>query len=132
MFETIHAMQTRSKAASRAVASAAHLARTLKDVEDCWAKVSAEWDASPDSEALGKLIEERVIPQETMFIDSALCLGLGSLELHPEKYTQWPDEDADEFIAYDLYRSTRRLRQLIVFETILNCLREDHFPNFPS
>jgi len=120
----MHAMLTRSKAASRAIDDAAKLAKALEDVQDRWAKVSAEWDASPDKETL-RQIEDRMLPQETIYVDSALCLGLGSLELHPEMYAQRTD-DEDELMAYCLYESTNRLRQLLIFETILKCLRKYH------
>jgi hypothetical protein len=37
-------------------------------------------EASPQGLALIKQIREQILPQKTIFIDNALCLGLGTME----------------------------------------------------
>jgi hypothetical protein len=116
----MHAIQTRSKTRLEAF-----LAKTVIEVERRCSKVSKAWDASVEKKDLIRQIDEKVLIQESIFIDSAICLGLGPLELHPETYAEY--YDVEDIWAYCVYESKKRLSQLLVSETILNCLRKYYF-----
>jgi hypothetical protein len=80
-------------------------------------EVSAEWHVSSKKKDLVKAIEKRILTQSSLFLDSALCLGLGSLD---GEY--WELEE----MAGELHTRPRIFLQLLVFETIVNCLRTYH------
>jgi len=102
----------------------------LSGIEDRFSKLSEVWDFSPEKKDLTRIIREKVLTEENVFVDSALCIGLGSLELYPETYAaSYYDEqedlmDDEGLMSFCIYESTRRIRQLIVFETVLECLRK--------
>lgn len=99
-----------------------------------------EWETSLHEEDLVKTIREKIFPQD-IFIDSALCLGLGRIGearnrslpgklnlsfLQRSKMT-WEDQCDAEQKNLDLIARGERnwgLYQLIVFETVLHTLRE--------
>jgi hypothetical protein len=114
----MHTIQTRSKTRLEAF-----LAKTVIEVERRCSEVSRTWDASVEKKDLIRQIDEKVLIQERLFIDSAIYLGLGPLELYPENYAEYYDVVEDMW-AYCVYESKKRLSQLLVFESILNCLRK--------
>jgi len=63
-----------------------------------------EFDASPQSFAIIQQVRKQIFPQESIFIDNALCLGLGTLE----------DDD--------VHCGVERGSQLLIFETVLQTL----------
>ena len=117
----MHVIQTRSKTRLEAF-----LAKAVIEVERRCSEVSKAWDAAVEKKDLIRQIDEKVLIQESIFIDSAMCLGLGSLELYPEIYAEYYDVVEDMW-TYCVYESKKRLSQLLVFETILNCLRKYYF-----
>jgi len=68
-----------------------------------------EWDISPEKAALLKNMREKVLCQKTVIIERALCLGLGSFDLRSPVGVKIIPQAS--------------LQQLLVFETILECLR---------
>jgi hypothetical protein len=103
------AMQTRSKS------------KTLSELERHCSDFSAEWDASTDKKDLIRDIEEKIRPQEFVSVDSALCLGLGTFEV----YKSYCDEgELDDEKSYVKHETERIFRQLLAFETVVNCLRK--------
>jgi len=101
--------------------------RTLREIEAHYSDLSAEWYISTDKQELIKDIEERILTQEHVYVDSALCLGLGHMWTTCIHYSDFDygaeekDGDGDDYVM----RATRGiLRQLLVFETLLECLRE--------
>jgi hypothetical protein len=64
-----------------------------------------EFVGSPQSLAIIQQVREEILPQESIFIDNVLCLGLGALE----------DDDVPDC-------GVERGAQLIIFETILQTL----------
>lgn len=116
-----------------------------------YASIIAEWEASSQRKALLNVIQTKLLTLKTMHIESALCLGLGSLE-HAKLFPRlkWPTPQADtqvndtdipeswegdtsdkepdiESCPSDSIKKTFRnqsLYQLVVFETTLECLRE--------
>ena len=101
--------------------------RTLREIEAHYSDLSAKWDISADKQELIKDIEERILTQEHVYVDSALCLGLGTMRTtctHSSDFDFGGKEKEDDDDNY-WTRSTRKiLRQLLVFETLLECLRE--------
>ena len=63
-----------------------------------------EFDASPQSFAIIQQVRKQIFPQESIFIDNALCLVLGTLE----------DDD--------VHCGVERGSQLLIFETVLQTL----------
>ncbi|KAH8767912.1 hypothetical protein F5882DRAFT_466171 [Hyaloscypha sp. PMI_1271] len=97
----MHAIQTRSKTRLETF-----LAKTVIEVERRCSEVSKAWDASVEKKDLIRQIDEKVLIQESIFIDSAICLGLGPLELHPETYAEYYDVEEDMW-AYCVYESKK-------------------------
>jgi len=49
-------------------------------MNDQMAVLKAEWEASLQREDLIKLLREKILPNDGVFVDAALFLGLGSME----------------------------------------------------
>jgi hypothetical protein len=64
-----------------------------------------KFDASPQSFAIIQQVRKQILPQESIFIDNALCLGLGTLE----------DDDVPNC-------GVERGSQLLIFKTVLQTL----------
>jgi len=67
------------------------------------AKLSEEWNAHPLKKQLVKHIRSKILPQENLVIDCALCLGLYSMEKcgsedfwRPKSYCEETDESKDD------------------------------------
>jgi len=117
----------------------AKLSSALTELNTQLIDLSYDWDNSKQER---RLIEQlkHILLNETIFLDSALCLGLGSLEkakLHPllgrvngAKREEWWCEspygygnESFEPIAKGRPRSAP-LYQLLVFESVLEILRK--------
>jgi hypothetical protein len=61
-----------------------------------------EFDVSPQSFTIIQQVRKLILPQESIFIDNALCLGLGTLE----------DDDVPDC-------GVELGSQLLIFETVL-------------
>lgn len=77
-------------------------------------ELSKEWDVSQEKERLERQIRTLLLEEENIAVENALCLGLGSLE------------GAD--MSSIPFQGSRRkwnksVHQLLVFETVLSCLR---------
>lgn len=112
-------------------------------------ELAKEWEASPQNEDLAKQVREVILSKDAIFVDEALCLGLGSMEmaeLEPlsgrSKTTpkvkgkttvnklHWTELDkADSLtpVASGQNRN-KNLYQLLIFETALSCLRKTPSP----
>lgn len=104
-------MNTRGKAAREAE----KLHTALNGINCSCSEICAKWDTSTAKKDLIVAMEEKVLTQGSMFLDSALCLGLGTLEgdcMNP----------GDEI--YIEMERRNRICQLLVFETVLGCLRK--------
>ena len=122
--------------------------KTKNNLDHQFAELFDEWESSKQREALIDLIKRKIIPNERIQIQSALCLGLGSIE--NAKRERLPSGAAkpidgprasnatvlqhwEPFADDDRCKLTKpichgrpqnpSLYQLIVFETILDCLR---------
>jgi hypothetical protein len=97
-------------------------AKTLSELEHHCSEFSTEWEASTDKKDLIKDIEENILPQENISVDSALRLDFGTSEVQ----SSYCDED--EFDTEGLMLSTKLKdysvncwplkRSLIVFVSI--------------
>lgn len=119
--------------------------KTLRDLNEQAEELCTDWEVSPQREVLIEQIRERISSQPTIYINNALCLGLGSLEeskfqhlpgwtrvtrrmkdsaSHSENTLQPSEEDMRRFkpVAKGEKRN-RSLYQLLVFETVIKCLR---------
>jgi hypothetical protein len=103
----------------------------LTEIEAHYSYLKEEWDNSTTRSDLIRLIEEKVLVQEQVHVDSALCLGLGSLETTSVHYSDFDfDQGSGGHDAYfaETMRDTRTsLRQLLAFETVIACLRKCYF-----
>jgi len=110
-------------------------------------ELSAEWDEHPRKADLIAQIRQQVLPQKNLHLDSALCLGLWSperstnLDSFGEEYES--EHYEDPHFPLSLFKShqdwvnnykpkvakrNRSLFQLLIFETIMDCLRM-HYPS---
>jgi hypothetical protein len=113
---------------------------SLRAFEKEYEEQKKEWETLLHKKELAKTIKEKVLPQN-ITINSALCLGLGFIELG--RKTALPGKiDFDNLIRAKIPREDQfdaeqkelklvakghrnwGLYQLIVFETVLQCLRE--------
>lgn len=105
--------------------------KALRQLELHCSEFSTEWNASKDKRDLIKGIEEKVLPNGNIFVDAALCLGLGTFE---PVYYGYDEEEFEESFggefedeeSYVKHEIERILRQLLAFETVVNCLRKYH------
>lgn len=70
-------------------------------------RLNTAWASSPHKSALAQQIRDEILSQESILIDNALRLGLGTMDA-TRPYSN----------------SEGSLHQLLVFETTLECLRE--------
>lgn len=117
--------------------------QTKRDLDRQFEQLSREWEPSPQRQDLIRQIREKIIPNERIVVDSAICLGLGSLEepninapLPAYGTRDWEDEsripdhwedDIDPVVLEPIGNGEHRnwgLYQFIVFETVLECLRK--------
>lgn len=91
-----------------------NLATPLSRIEHQYSEISAEWNSSALKRALVRKVEENILTQKDLFINAALCLGLGSF-------------GASSIFGFDEDFTTEErdtcLRQLLAFETVVACLR---------
>lgn len=132
-----------SKSTAKEVARASG-PNSLEHLELQAFQLSNEWEASPQRKALTRQIREQVNPQKSILLNNAMCLGLGSLEtarLQPlpgctsglNIVNQGLSADGDctsvsnSQIMKPVAKGKPRnpsLYQLLVFETVVACLRE--------
>jgi hypothetical protein len=91
--------------------------------------LSKEWEVSQQKEHLEQQVQT-LLSEDSIVVDSALCLGMGSLEradLRPLPSCTL-DPDSWDSVSFCPVASGRQrnggLYQLLVFETVLTCLRE--------
>jgi hypothetical protein len=119
--------------------------KTLQDLDREAKELSQEWKISPQKRSLDEQVRHLLLTQRNISIDNALCLGLGSIEMAPHwslpgrtKANQrvkdsmpvdWqdsidPDDAPSTFPPVaDGRKRNISLYQLLVFETVLSCLR---------
>jgi hypothetical protein len=95
--------------------------KALRQLKYYCPKLTAEWDASKDKKDLIKGIEEEVLPNGNIFVDAALCLGLGTFE---QVYDGYDEEEFENEESYVKHETERILRQLLAFETVVKCFRK--------
>ena len=111
-------------------------------------ELSREWEISAQRKALIEQIKQKLLPNDSVEVKSAICLGLGNIEnaqlcplpSHVDKpettrsnsvpvswEDEYPSDDDDESESMEPVGHGRPrnypLYQLIVFETVLDCLR---------
>ncbi|PMD43679.1 hypothetical protein L207DRAFT_564316 [Hyaloscypha variabilis F] len=101
--------------------------RALTEIETHYLYLKEEWDNSTTRSDLIRLMEEKVLVQEQVHVDSALCLGLGPLETTSVHYLDFDFDQGsggyDDYTAVTMRQTRASLRQLLAFETVIACLR---------
>jgi hypothetical protein len=105
--------------------------RALTEIEAHYSYLKEEWDSSTTRRDLIRLIEEKVLVQEQVHVDSALCLGLGPLETTSVHYSDFDFDQGsggyDDYTAVTMHQTRASLGQLLAFETVIACLRKWYF-----
>jgi hypothetical protein len=109
VFVTMHGVNTRGKDAKK-----------LSELNLAYSEVIAKWDASQEKKDLIIAIEEKLLTQDSIFLDSALCLGPGALHHDGDC---WDKIEEEEWASHE---RPKHLFQLLVFGTVLDCLRKYH------
>ncbi|KAN0103352.1 hypothetical protein V8E51_011665 [Hyaloscypha variabilis] len=101
--------------------------RALTEIEAQYSYLKEEWDNSTTRRDLIRLMEEKVLVQKQVHVDSALCLGLGSLEMTSVHYSDFDFDQGsggyDDYTAVTMRQTRASLGQLLAFETVIACLR---------
>ncbi|KAH8586204.1 hypothetical protein B0O99DRAFT_695709 [Bisporella sp. PMI_857] len=130
---------------SSAKEAARHHPRVVHDLDDQVFQLFREWEASFQRKALVQQVEDEINTQKDIFLDNVVCLGLGSLEtatmqplpgwakrtrtanhniIQNEAYTAVLQDSEDRFKPVGRGKDRNRgLYQLLVLETVINCLR---------
>lgn len=116
------------------------------DLDTQAAELAKEWDGSPQKEDLVKQVREIILSHASVFVDEALCLGLGSMEMaklgplpgrtettfrakgetsvEKPRWTKPSKAEESSFAPVALgCNRNKNLYQLLIFETALSCLR---------
>lgn len=136
---------SKSTLKGKSAAKEASLPRSkpLNDLRKQAEELCEEWEASSQRKALLEQINAKICSRESIFIDNALCLGLGSLE--ESNLTPLPgwtssniEDDTTDYqnLSWSSQEDTMRFKpvakgrkrnwslyQLLVFETAISCLR---------
>jgi hypothetical protein len=80
--------------------------------------VTESWNASDAKVQFMADITRLILPQDSILIDSAVCLGLGSLTM-PESVPGWVTQEDLRTVHAE---RRRRIRQFLAFETLLDVL----------
>jgi hypothetical protein len=96
--------------------------RDVFNLERQYYQLTEEWIQSPEHQTLLRTINEHILSKEKVVIDSAICLGLGSMQRKLKESEAPPSGMLEMFDDED--RLNRRLFQLIIFESALRCLQK--------
>lgn len=135
----------KSKSSKSTAKEASRLSNVGRDLDGQMFQLSREWETSSQRKALVQQIQDEIIPRENIVLENAICLGLGSLEKAAMgSLPGWSNTtsiiDRDEVLDKSLgpllddnlprfrpvgkgQRRNFGLHQLLVFETVMTCLR---------